>query len=51
MAAVRRSFPALRQGRQYLRQISLQEEGLDNFDFYGAGYEWAARQLEWQIVA
>jgi glycosidase len=51
MTAVRRAFPALRHGRQYLRQLSLPEEGLDRFDFYGAGYEARGARLEGQIVA
>jgi len=52
MAGLRQSFPALRHGRQYLRQIALPEEGLDRFDFYGAGYVTAkGERLEGQIVA
>lgn len=51
MAAVRQDFPALRHGRQYLRQMALPEGGLENFDFYGAGYEAGGVRLEGQIVA
>ncbi len=51
MAAIRRAFPALRHGRQYLRQMALPEEGLDGFDFYGAGYMTAKGALDGQIVA
>jgi len=51
MAELRRAFPALRHGRQYLRQMALAEEGLEKFDFYGAGYEAGGRRLDGQIVA
>jgi glycosidase len=52
MAAIRRAFPALRHGRQYLRQMALPEEGIDGFDFYGAGYVTArGERLDGQIVA
>jgi glycosidase len=51
MTAVRQDFPALRHGRQYLRQMALSEDGLENFDFYGAGYEAEGVRLEGQIVA
>jgi len=52
MAGLRQAFPALRHGRQYLRQIALPEDGLDGFDFYGAGYVTArGERLEGQIVA
>ncbi len=52
MAGLRQIFPSLRHGRQYLRQIALPEEGLDRFDFYGAGYMTAkGAPLEGQIVA
>ncbi len=51
MAAVRRAFPALRHGRQYLRQMALPDEGLERFDLYGAGYEAGGKRLEGQIVA
>lgn len=51
MAALRQAFPALRHGRQYLRQIALPEKGLSSFDFYGAGYVLADEKLDGQIVA
>jgi len=52
MAAVRRAFPALRHGRQYLRQMALPDEELKEFDFYGAGYEtMGGARLDGQIVA
>ena len=51
MAELRRAFPAMRHGRQYLRQMALAEEGLEKFDFYGAGYEAGGRRLDGQIVA
>ncbi|HPT19141.1 MAG TPA: alpha-amylase family glycosyl hydrolase [Methanothrix sp.] len=51
MAALRRSCPALRHGRQYLRQMSLPEKGLDEFAFYGAGYKAGDDTLDGQIVA
>ncbi len=52
MAAVRRAFPALRHGRQYLRQMALPDEKLEDFDFYGAGYETrGGGRLDGQIVA
>jgi len=51
MAALRRTFPALRHGRQYLRQMALLEKGLSSFDFYGAGYQAGGETLDGQIVA
>jgi len=52
MAALRQAYPALRHGRQYLRQMALPEIGLTRFDFYGAGYEVEGRKsLDGQIVA
>jgi glycosidase len=51
MAALRHAFPALRHGRQYLRQMALPEKGLSSFDFYGAGYEVAGQKMDGQIVA
>lgn len=51
MAAVRRPFPALRHGKQCLRQMALPVEGIERFDFYGAGYEAGGKRLEGQIVA
>lgn len=51
MAALRRDFPALRHGRQYLRQLALPEKRLSSFDFYGAGYDAGGERLDGQIVA
>jgi|WetSurMetagenome_2_1015567.scaffolds.fasta_scaffold25000_3 hypothetical protein len=39
------------QGRQYLHRIAFTEEGLELFDFCGAGYDAAGRRLGGQIVA
>jgi hypothetical protein len=51
MAALRHAFPALRHGRQYLRQMALPDKGLSSFDFYGAGYAVGGERLDGQIVA
>lgn len=51
MAALRQAFPALRHGRQYLRQMALPEKGLSSFDFYGAGYVLEGEKMDGQIVA
>ncbi len=51
MTALRQAYPALRHGRQYLRQISLPERQLPGFDFYGFGWMGQGGMLDGQIVA
>jgi len=51
MIALRRAFPALRHGRQYLRQMALPDRGLSLFAFYGAGFKTGSEVLDGQIVA
>jgi hypothetical protein len=51
MVSLRKAYPALRHGRQYLRQTALPEMKLPGFDFYGPGRMGAGGTLDGQIVA